>query len=198
MNPVASANMDLLTVQQSEPPLCDRCHKLLHHRTGVSIHHPSIESIRDTILESPHKYNHVYHVIDAADFPMSLIPRLHQLLHLTPQRSLNRRSKTGKFYHGRKNELSFIITRSDLLAPLKTQVDSLMPYLVSVLRDALGSMGRDVRLGNVRCVSAKRGWWTKELKEDIWNRGEEDGWWAKSMLERANYLRAYFPKGGVD
>jgi hypothetical protein len=126
---------------------------------------------------------------------MSLIPRLHQLLHLTPQRSLNRRSKPGKFYHGRKNELSFIITRSDLLAPLKTQVDSLMPYLVSVLRDALGSMGRDVRLGNVRCVSAKRGWWTKELKEDIWNRGG-GGWMVgKVNVGKSQLFESVFPKG---
>jgi genetic interactor of prohibitins 3, mitochondrial len=126
---------------------------------------------------------------------MSLIPRLHQLLHLTPQRSLNRRSKTGKFYNGRKNELSFIITRSDLLAPLKTQVDSLMPYLVSVLRDALGSMGRDVRLGNVRCVSAKRGWWTKELKEDVWNRGG-GGWMVgKVNVGKSQLFESVFPKG---
>jgi genetic interactor of prohibitins 3, mitochondrial len=126
---------------------------------------------------------------------MSLIPRLHQLLHLTPQRSLNRRSKIGKFYHGRKDELSFIITRSDLLAPLKTQVDSLMPYLVSVLRDALGSMGRDVRLGNVRCVSAKRGWWTKELKEDIWNRGG-GGWMVgKVNVGKSQLFESVFPKG---
>lgn len=182
-------------MQQSEPPLCDRCHKLLHHHSGVPIHHPSIESIQDTILESPHTYNHIYHVIDAADFPMSLIPRLHQLLDLTPQRSLNRRSKSGKFYHGRKNELSFIITRSDLLAPLKTQVDSLMPYLVSVLRDALGSVGRDVRLGNVRCVSAKRSWWTKELKEDIWNRGG-GGWMVgKVNVGKSQLFESVFPKG---
>ncbi len=175
--------------------MCDRCHKLLHHQSGVSIHHPSIESIQDTILESPHKYNHIYHVIDAADFPMSFIPQLHQLLHLAPQRSLNRRSKTAKFSHGRKNDLSFIITRSDLLAPLKTQVDSLMPYLVGVLRDALGSMGRDMRLGNVRCVSAKRGWWTKELKEDIWNRGG-GGWMVgKVNVGKSQLFESAFPKG---
>jgi genetic interactor of prohibitins 3, mitochondrial len=126
---------------------------------------------------------------------MSLIPRLHQLLHLTPQRSLNRRSKLDKFSHGRKNDLSFVITRSDLLAPLKTQVDSLMPYLVGVLRDALGSMGKDVRLGNVRCVSAKRGWWTKELKEDIWKRGG-GGWMVgKVNVGKSQLFESVFPKG---
>jgi hypothetical protein len=126
---------------------------------------------------------------------MSLIPSLHRLLHLTPQRSLNRRSKTGKFYHGKKTEVSFIITRSDLLAPLKAQVDSLMPYLVEVLRDALGSFGKDVRLGNVRCVSAKRSWWTKELKEDIWEKGG-GGWMVgKVNVGKSQLFESVFPKG---
>jgi hypothetical protein len=167
----------------------------LHHQTGVSIHHPSIKSIQDTIFESPHKYNHVYHIIDAADFPMSFIPGIHRLLHLTAQRSLNRRSKTGRFYHGRKTEVSFIITRSDLLAPLKTHVDSLMPYQVEVLREALGSTGKDVRLGNVRCVSAKRGWWTKELKEDVWNRGGGGWMLGKVNVGKSQLFESIFPKG---
>ncbi|TVY31171.1 hypothetical protein LHYA1_G000123 [Lachnellula hyalina] len=139
-----------------EIPICDRCHKLKHHDAGVSIQHPSIQSIQDTIFESPFKYNHVYHVLDAADFPMSLVPGLHKLLHMTPQRSLNRRSKTGRFYHGTKTEVSFIITRSDLLAPLKTQVDSMMPYLREVLRDALGRTAKDVRLVRISDGRASR------------------------------------------
>jgi hypothetical protein len=178
-----------------EAPVCDRCHNIKHHDTGVSIQHPSIEAIQETIFESPHKFNHVYHVIDAADFPMSLVPGLHKLLHLTPQRSLNRRSKTGKFYHGKKTEVSFIITRSDLLAPKKEHVDSMMPYLQTVLRDALGRAGNDVRLGNVRCVSAKQGWWTRELKEDIWKRGG-GGWMVgKVNVGKSQLFGEIFPKG---
>lgn len=126
---------------------------------------------------------------------MSIIPNIHRLLDATPQRSLNRRSKVGRFYHGKKTEVSFIITRSDLFAPLKTQVDSMMPYLVSVLRDALGRSGQNVRLGNVRCVSAVRGWWTKELKEDIWNRGG-GGWMVgKVNVGKSRLFHDVFPKG---
>lgn len=126
---------------------------------------------------------------------MSLVPGLYKLLHVTPQRSLNRRSKTGRFYHGRKTEVSFIITRSDLLAPLKTQVDAMMPYLRDVLRDALGRTAKDVRLGNIRCVSAKQGWWTKELKEDIWKRGG-GGWMVgKVNVGKSQLFRDVFPKG---
>lgn len=181
-----------------KPPLCDRCHKLVHHHTGVPIYHPTIDSIRETIEESPYKYNHVYHVIDAADFPMSLIPRINDLLDLMPLRSTNRRSKTAEFVRGQKTEVSFIITRSDLLAPRKEQVDSLMPYLTDTLRSALGRKGRNVRLGNVWCVSAKRNWWTKDLKEEVWrNRGAS--WMVgKVNVGKSQLFEAIFPKGRMD
>lgn len=176
-------------------PICDRCHGLLHHHSGVSIIHPTLQSIQGIFSESPYKHNHIYHVLDAADFPLSLIPSLQLHLDLLPQRSANRRSKTGKYHHGRKAEMSFIITRSDLLAPKKEQVDALMPYLLQVLRDALGASGQGVRLGNVRCVSSKRGWWTKQLKQDIWNRGG-GGWMVgKVNVGKSNLFQNVFPKG---
>ena len=176
-------------------PICNRCHDLTHHHAGVSVIHPTIKSISEIIAESPHKYNHIYHVLDAADFPLSLIPSLQRQLSLAPQRSLNRRAKTSHFQYGRKAEMSFIITRSDLLAPKKEQVDSLMPYIVEVLRDALGGTGENVRLGNVRCLSAKRGWWTKQVKEDIWSRGG-GGWMVgKVNVGKSNLFENVFPKG---
>lgn len=181
-----------------KPPLCERCHKLVHHHTGVPIYHPTIESIRDTIAESPYKYNHVYHVIDAADFPMSLIPRINDLLDLMPLRSLNRRSKTAEFTRGHKTELSFVITRSDLLAPRKEQVDSLMPYLTETLRSALGRKGRNIRLGNVWCVSAKRNWWTKELKEEIWKNHGASWMVGKVNVGKSQLFEAIFPKGRME
>ena len=91
--------------------------------------------------------------------------------------------------------MSFIITRSDLLAPKKEQVDGLMPLILKVLRDALGGSAEDARLGNVRCVSSKRGWWTKQVKEDIWNRGG-GGWMVgKVNVGKSNLLENVFPKG---
>lgn len=161
----------------------------------MSIHHPTARAIQDTILESPHKYNHIYHIIDAADFPMSLIPQLQKMLHATPQRSHNRRSKTDRFYRGKKIEMSFIITRSDLLAAKKELVDAMMPYLRDTLRDALGRSAKDVRLGNIRCVSAKRQWWTSNLKEDIFTRGG-GGWMVgKVNVGKSQLLHEVFPKG---
>jgi len=176
-------------------PVCDRCHTLLHHHKGTSIIHPTIQSIQDIIADSPYKYNHVYHVLDAADFPLSLIPQLQEHLALMPQRSHNRRAKTSKFYHGQKSEMSFIITRSDLLAPTKEQVDSMMPYLLQVLRDAMGPRGEDVRLGNVRCVSSQRGWWTTQLKDAIWERGGAGWMVGKVNVGKSSLFETVFPKG---
>ena len=94
--------------------------------------------------------------------------------------------------------MSFIITRSDLLAPKKEQVDSLMPYVLQVLRDALGGYAENVRLGNVRCVSSKRGWWTKQVKEDIWTRGG-GGWMVgKVNVGKSNLFENVLPKGRND
>ena len=176
-------------------PVCNRCHDLLHHNRGVSIAHPTLEAVQDTIAETPHRYNHIYHILDAADFPLSLIPALQRRLSLAPQRTINRRSQKVRYIQGRKADMSFIVTRSDLLAPKKEQVDQLMPYLVQVLRDALGQMHQEMRLGNVRCVSAKRGWWTKTLKEEVWDRGG-GGWMVgKVNVGKSNLLESILPKG---
>ncbi|KAL9613944.1 MAG: hypothetical protein Q9167_001558 [Letrouitia subvulpina] len=91
--------------------------------------------------------------------------------------------------------MSFVITRADLLAPQKQQVDSLMPYLVQVLRDALKSTSEDIRLGNVRCVSATRGWWTKQVKEDILTRGGGAWMVGKVNVGKSQLLECIYPKG---
>ncbi|KAI1101903.1 hypothetical protein F4804DRAFT_314597 [Jackrogersella minutella] len=176
-------------------PLCERCHNLLHHHTGESIYHPSIESIRDTILESPYKQNHVYHLIDAADFPMSILPRLSSILDTVPLRTKNRRSKPEIWYRDRKTTVTFVITRCDLLAPTEAQVEKLFPYLREVLREALGRAGRNVRLGNVLAVSSRRSWRTKELKGDIWKRGGAGWMVGKVNVGKSQLFEAVFPKG---
>lgn len=183
-----------------ETPVCDRCHDISNHRKGVPIYHPSVEAIQQTIAESPHRRNHIYHVIDAADFPMSLIPTLQTSLRIPKLRTKNRRAKhKGWVANDRIAEVSFIITRSDLLARKKEDVDALMPYIQNVLRDALGRTNRDARLGNVRLVSAKRGWWTKVIKEEIWERGGAGWFVGKVNVGKSNLFEVVFPKGrGAD
>ncbi|KAK0386517.1 hypothetical protein NLU13_6352 [Sarocladium strictum] len=187
-------------VETPKEPLCDRCH-LLTHEIGnpekVEMFHPTVDSLRETIEESPHKNNHIYHIIDAADFPMSLIPRLNVLLGDIPMRTRNRRSRSGKYMNDRKTEISFIISRGDLLGPTKESVDRMMPYLREVLREALGRVGGRVRLGNVHCVSAKRAWWTKELKRDIWKRGGAGWFVGKVNVGKSRLFETVFPKGMV-
>lgn len=184
-------------ISQSEDPIliCDRCHNLHYNGVGTSIIHPSMQSIQEIIEESPHKHNHIYHVLDAADFPMSLIPNLQHALQLPRLRTQNRRSKSMKYIRGRVAEVSFIITRSDLLAPQKEQVDKMMHYLQECLRDALGRSGKNVRLGNVRCVSSKRGWWTKNVKEDIYRQGGAAWMVGKANVGKSALFEVVFPKG---
>ncbi|KAF9877769.1 hypothetical protein CkaCkLH20_04904 [Colletotrichum karsti] len=175
-------------------PLCDRCHKLVHHHAGEPIFHPSVDSLRETIEESPFKHNHIYHVIDAADFPMSFIPKLHLLLEANLKHR-NRRNTSGRYHKDRRFDMDFIITRSDLLAPKKEMVDSMMPYLRDVLRKSLGKYGKLITLGNVRCVSAQRGWWTKNLKDAIYDRGGAGWMVGKVNVGKSQLFEAVFPKG---
>lgn len=70
-----------------------------------------------------------------------------------------------------------------------------MPYLIGVLRDALGSSAKDIRLGNVYCISSKRGWWTANLKEDIWKRGGAGWMVGKVNVGKSNLFECVFPKG---
>lgn len=187
-------------IHHAATPVCDRCHNLLHHSVGSPIHHPTVESIQQTIAESPHRRNHIYHVVDAADFPLSIVPNLQTSLRIPKLRTQNRRAKhKGWVANDRIAEISFIVTRADLLAPKKEQVDALMPYVTDVLRDALGRVNNKARLGNVRLVSAKRGWWTKEVKDDIWERGGAGWMVGKVNVGKSNLFEAVFPKGrGAD
>ncbi|KAF4123806.1 genetic interactor of prohibitins 3, mitochondrial [Geosmithia morbida] len=184
-----------------KPPVCERCHSLSHHglhgsaSADVVMYHPTVESLRETIEESPHRYNHIYHIIDAADFPMSLIPRLNVLLGDIPLRTRNRRSRAHKYMKDRQIEMSFVITRGDLLGPTKEKVDNMMPYLRDVMRDALGRLGGRIRLGNLRCVSAKRSWWTHQLKEDVWKRGGAGWMVGKVNVGKSQLFEAIYPKG---
>ncbi|KEF55228.1 uncharacterized protein A1O9_08882 [Exophiala aquamarina CBS 119918] len=174
-------------------PICDRCHDLIHESKGVPIAHPSIENIADSIAESPFSRNHVYHVIDAADFPMSLIPLIHKHLDTARPRTQNRRSPHLR--HSTKPGLSFIITRSDLLGPSKEMVDRMMPKISTILRTALGYWGEKLRLGNVHLVSSKRGWWTPGLKDNIWERGGGNWLVGKFNVGKSNLFEVIFPKG---
>ncbi|KAF7591384.1 hypothetical protein BBP40_001610 [Aspergillus hancockii] len=175
--------------------VCDRCHDLLHHNKAVPAISPTIHSIAAYLDESPYKYNRIYHVVDAADFPLSLVDNIYEALSIQEQRSRNRRASTEKYRGGKKlPTISFVITRSDLLAPTKEQVDSKMEYVRSVLRESLAKSSEGFRLGNVHMISAQRGWWTKKVKEEISDHG--GGIWVvgKANVGKSSFIEACFPK----
>ena len=197
MNTAAKPNVADNTTPEKPPtpPVCDRCHRLLYDNKGTPIFHPDVEALAETIWESPFAKNHVYHVVDAADFPMSVLPRMRALDSVMPLRGRNRRSMNYRWSHGKQIDLNFIINRADLLAPTQNQVYRLMPYLRETLREALGRSAKDARLGNVRPVSAKQGWWTRELKEDIWRQGGANWLVGKVNVGKSLLFEAVFPKG---
>lgn len=110
-------------------------------------------------------------------------------------RSRNRRARSTTWTGGQTNEMSFIITRADLIARSQEELEKMMPYLQNVLRDALGKYGENVRLGNLWAVSARHSWWTKALKEEVYKRGG-GGWLVgKVNVGKSALYEAMFPKG---
>ena len=198
--PLSTQDQTSLSSEPDPPDLiCDRCHQLVHHNSATPIIHPTLPSLSETISDSPHEQNHVYHVLDAADFPLSLLPNLPTNLLNAPLRSKNRRSQPTRYKSSRRlPTLSFLITRSDLLGPTEAHVNRLMPTLVQVLRDALGQQGERVRLGNVRCVSSRRSWWTGTVREEIWDRGGANWMVGMANVGKSRLFREVFPKGRMD
>ena len=125
---------------------------------------------------------------------MSLIPQISKFFDIAI-RSRNRRAKSSRWAGGQNNEMSFIITRADLIARSQAELEKMMPYLQNVLRDALGKYGENIRLGNLWAVSARQGWWTKALKEEVYKRGG-GGWLVgKVNVGKSALYEAMFPKG---
>ncbi|KAL2865538.1 telomere stability and silencing-domain-containing protein [Aspergillus lucknowensis] len=186
---------EYLEMSKRPVKICDRCHNLRHHNEGVSIVSPTTDSIRAYLEESPHKDNRIYHLIDAADFPMSLVDGVYEKLSLQEPPSRNRRATMEKYRHGRKlPTISFVITRSDLLGPTKELVDSKMDYVRSVLREKLRFPAEQFRMGNVHMISANRGWWTQKVKEEMREHG--GGLWimGKANVGKSRFVEACLPK----
>ncbi|BDD55616.1 hypothetical protein MPDQ_006902 [Monascus purpureus] len=176
------------------PPVCNRCHDLMYHNKSDKLptRAPTIRAIRRYLQDSPYENNRVYHVMDAADFPMSLLKHIWKVLELEKLRSRNRRQRTRKGQN--KPSVCFLITRADLLGPTRPIVNSKVEYMRRVLRTALGKEGEHVRLGNFRLISSHRGWWTKECKESIREHG--GGIWVigKTNVGKSSFIEACFPK----
>lgn len=182
-------------------PLCERCHSLLHHNTGSSLPaYPDLDTLVELIGESNHDRNHIFHLIDAADFPLSLIPQLRIYLarYLPPRKA-------------RSLSVSYIVTRADLFMPKEYQVTSMMAYLKSVLKEALpeGEPVENHRShygGFFRVLSARAGWSVGRVKEEFsdriyqlnsWVKSSEGGIWivGKVNVGKSRFVKEIVPEG---
>lgn len=92
-------------------------------------------------------------------------------------------------------DITFIITRSDLLSSVQEKVDKRMEYMRSVLRDFLRqSPDDDIRVGNLHMISCFRGWRTKEVREIIAK--QRGGIWivGKTNVGKSQFIESCFPK----
>lgn len=182
-------------------PLCERCHSLLHQNTGSPLPaYPDLDTLVELIGESNHEKNHIFHLIDAADFPLSLIPQLRPYLtrYLPPLKARNL-------------SISYIVTRADLLMPKEHQVTSMMTYLKTVLKGALPE-GEAVENhcsrygGFFRILSVRAGWSVGRVKEDFSDKlyqlnshveSCEGGIWivGKVNVGKSRFVKEIVPKG---
>ncbi|KAK6359471.1 hypothetical protein TWF696_000627 [Orbilia brochopaga] len=188
--------LDVEALQAAETPesvperpfvMCSRCRNLVHHGKLLSdIPDASFTHIAKVIAQSPFTRIHIYHVLDAADFPMSLLPNARK----------NILYALKSFPGGNKKDvtMSYVITRADLLMPTEMQVSSLMTYFRRVLSEKL-DVG-DASLKDLRVVSAKRVWTTERLKDEV--RGRKGGVYllGKTNVGKSRLYEAIFPKKG--
>ncbi|KAI5855904.1 hypothetical protein BZA05DRAFT_220478 [Tricharina praecox] len=172
------------------PPVCDRCHHLKYNHHGPSLPaYPTLHTLSSLILNSGHEHNHIYHLVDAADFPMSLRTDLRNHLYKTLPKKITRNLT-----------ISYLITRCDVLMPQREQITSLMSYFKSVIRDVLppdekieGSVYSGTRL---HAISTRVGWDIGELKEEISAR-RGGVWFAGAVnVGKSSLLRDIWPMSG--
>ncbi|KAK6535283.1 hypothetical protein TWF694_001751 [Orbilia ellipsospora] len=164
--------------------LCARCRNLLHHDKKLSdTPDATFTQAAEVIAQSPFNRVHVYHLIDAADFPVSVLPNA--------RRAILKNLKGSK-KGGRKDvTMSYVITRADLLMPTEQKVTSLMTYIRRVLTNYLGE---ETDLKDLRVVSAKRTWTTERLKDEIRARKGGVVLLGKTNVGKSRLYEAIFPK----
>lgn len=171
-------------------PICNRCHDLKHHHKAVSLpSYPSLKTLTSLLLSSRHKHNHIYHLIDAADFPATLHPGLRNHLHLNLPNSITKNLT-----------VSYIITRTDVLMPQRDQISSLMTYIKSTIKSVLperetveGGIHSNCRL---YAVSNRTGWDIGKLKEEISKRQGGVWFFGAVNVGKSSLLSSIWPEDG--
>lgn len=140
---------------------------------------------------------------------MSLIPKISHKLALPHAIRTSRGTKSDKFYAGKRwPEMTFIITRADLLAPTRELVDKKMGYMTELLREALQKhlapqktaegKAKKIRLGRVNLISCFRGYYVKPVKERIKKEGGAVWLIGKTNVGKSQFIETCFPKDSTD
>lgn len=183
------ADTDLPALTAPPPPVCARCHALVHHHYAPPLpSYPTLDTLTNLLLASPHETNHIYHLVDAADLPLSLVPQLRNHLYTRLPREITRGLT-----------LSYVVTRADVLMRTEPQVRSLATWIKKVLKDALPA-GEKVEGRNeedrVHVVSARRGWGVGRIKMET--RHREGGVWVVGAVNvgKSRLVREVWPEAG--
>lgn len=173
------------------PPLCERCHRMLHHHTAQDLPEsarPSIEKLANEMIAAGHKKNHIYHLIDAADFPLTLIPNLRShLQELIPK------------HMARNLTISYLVTRADIIMPREIHVKPMESYFREVLREALPKDERNEmdKPNILTAMSMKLGWGVGQVKKTITNSARMGGVWIIGMANvgKSRFVGEVLPAG---
>lgn len=185
----AAEHLDALKAAAATTPVCVRCHTMVHHHSAPPLpSYPTLDTLTSLLVSSRHKTNHVYHLVDAGDLPMSLVPQLRGHLYTSLPREITRGLT-----------ISYVVTRADLLMPTEAQVRSLATWIKKVLKDALPAgekvEGRNAEEG-VHIVSARRGWGVGRIKLET--RHREGGVWVVGAVNvgKSMLVREVWPEAG--
>jgi len=170
------------------PPLvCERCHSIrYHHRASGLPAYPTLHTLTNLMQNSPHTNNHIYHLIDAADLPMSLQPGLREHLYQNLDKTLQRQLT-----------VSYIVTRADILMASERQISSLMTYIKKRIKDILPFDERvESAVDRIHVISTKNGWGVGKVKDEI--RSRTGGVWIIGGINvgKSRFVMEMWPEGG--
>jgi len=170
------------------PPLvCERCHGIrYHHRASGLPAYPTLHTLTNLMQNSPHTKNHIYHLIDAADLPMSLQPGLREHLYRNLSKSLRHQLT-----------VSYIVTRADILMASERQISSLMTYIKKRIKDALPEDERVESVADrIHVISTRNGWGVGKVKDEI--RSRTGGVWIIGGINvgKSRFVKEMWPEGG--
>ncbi|KAG0638931.1 hypothetical protein HOY80DRAFT_965712 [Tuber brumale] len=170
------------------PPLvCGRCHGIrYHHRASELPAYPTLHTLTNLMQNSPHTNNHIYHLIDAADLPISLQPGLREHLYQNLPKPLQHRLT-----------ISYVVTRADILMASQRQIWSLMTYIKKRIKDALPEDEKvESVVDKIHVISVRNGWGVGRVKDEI--RSRTGGVWIIGGINvgKSRFVKEMWPEGG--